>query len=114
MLLTSLDINADEFAARTGWHARPEGLCHGDVCVPAANVRTANGALNAHVLSEKLRMPLVHDEAHGIWALGPAAGGKALPSVEAPNITLIDRNGESFSMQSMRGRRMVMVAWASW
>jgi hypothetical protein len=114
MLLTSLDVDAEDFAARTGWHARPEGLCQGDVCVPAANVRTASGALSATVLSEKLRMPLVHDEAHRLWALGPPSGGKALASIEAPNITLIDRNGESFSMQSMRGRRMVMVAWASW
>jgi hypothetical protein len=114
MLLTSLDVNADEFAARTGWHARPEGLCHGDVCVPAPNVRKADGSLDANVLSQRLRMSLVHDDARGLWALGPPSGGKALASAEAPNVTLIDRNGESFSTNSMRGRRMVMIAWASW
>jgi hypothetical protein len=114
MLLTSLEVDADQFASRTGWHARPEGLCQGDECVPAPNVRNANGTLDAEMLSAKLNMPLIHDESRNLWALGPRAGGKALASAEAPNITLIDRNGESFSMASMRGRRMVMIAWASW
>ena len=34
MILTGLDITADEFRAGTGWEIKPEGACKGDVCVP--------------------------------------------------------------------------------
>ena len=28
-------VSPDEFAAGTGWTPKPEGLCRGEVCVPA-------------------------------------------------------------------------------
>jgi hypothetical protein len=114
MLLTSLSMDPLDFTARTGWTAKPQGLCQGDVCVPAPGSMRADGTLDATVISERLRMPLVHDEAHGLWALGPSSGGKALTTAVAPDPVLKDRNGDSFSLSSLRGRRVIMVAWASW
>jgi hypothetical protein len=114
MLLTSLSMDPLEFTARTGWTAEPRGLCQGDVCVPAPGAINADGTLDATIISERLGMPLVRDEAHGLWALGPASGGKALTTAVAPDPVLKDRNGDSFSLSSMRGRRVIMVAWASW
>ena len=35
MILTSLRTTAEEFAEATGWEAKPEGMCRGEVCVPA-------------------------------------------------------------------------------
>lgn len=114
MLLTSLSIDPLDFTARTGWSAKPQGLCQGDVCVPAPGSIKADGMLDATVISERLRMPLVHDETHSLWALGPASGGKALTTAVAPDPVLRDRNGDSFSLSLLRGRRVIMVAWASW
>ena len=34
MILDSLTVDPSDFAARTGWEAKPEGLCKGDRCVP--------------------------------------------------------------------------------
>jgi hypothetical protein len=115
MLLDALTVDPDLFARRTGWTAKPEGLCKGDVCVPAPGARRGDGSLDVTVVAERLRMPLVHDEAHGVWALGPSSGGRALTTVDAPDLTLplVDGSGE-WSMASQRGRRTVMVAWASW
>jgi cytochrome oxidase Cu insertion factor (SCO1/SenC/PrrC family) len=59
-------------------------------------------------------MPLVHDEAHGLWALGPESGGRALTTAVVPDITLPDRNGNPFSLSSLRGQKVLLVAWASW
>jgi hypothetical protein len=114
MLLTSLSMDPLDFTARTGWAAKPQGLCKGDVCVPAPGAIVADGTLDATVISKRLNMPLVHDEAHGLWALGPAGGGKALTTAVAPDPVLRDGNGDSFSLSSLRGRRVIMVAWASW
>jgi len=109
MLLERLEVDAAELAARTGWEIKPEGACKGDVCVPLPD-----GPLDARVLSERLGMALVADEQHGLWALGPESGGRALTSARMPDLELPDRHGRPFSLRSLRGTRIVMVAWASW
>jgi hypothetical protein len=110
VILESLTLSPDDLERRTGWSIRPEGACKGDVCVPLPD-----GALDARVLSERLRMPLVGDEAHGVWALGPESlGGRALTTAVVPDITLPDRNGEPFALRSLRGQKVFLLAWASW
>jgi hypothetical protein len=60
-------------------------------------------------------MALVHDERHGLRALGPSTvSGRALESVEVPDFTLPDIEGRPFRFGSLRGRKVVLVAWASW
>jgi hypothetical protein len=110
MLLDSLTVDPDEFAARTGWQAKPEGLCKGDVCVPMPS----SGSLDAAVLAERLGMPLLHDEVTGVWVLGPEGGGRALTTAVAPDLQLPDVHGEPFSLSSLRGRKVLIAAWASY
>ena len=98
---------------------KPEGLCKADRCVPASDCRlpSADGGpdlIDVRVLAERLGMALVHDEAHGLWALGPESGGHALLSAELPEISLPDRHGDPFSLSSLRGTKVLLVAWASW
>lgn len=115
MLLTEPAVAPDDLAARTGWVAKPEGLCLGPVCVPAPGARLPDGRLDATVVAERLGMPLVHDEAHGLWALGPAtATGRALTTAEVPDLELPDRDGNPFRLSSFHGRKVLLVAWASW
>lgn len=117
MLLESLDVNAGLFADRTGWQVKPEGACWADVCVPLPpTAHTGAGTLDVPSVADRLGMPLVHDEAHGVWALGPATvvNGRALPSAVAPELVLPDSNGNEFRLSSLRGTKVVLVAWASW
>jgi hypothetical protein len=114
VILDSLRVDAATFAARTGWDAKPEGLCKGDMCVPAPDATRGDGALDVTVLADRLRMPLVHDEEHGLWALGPESGGQALTSATAPELTLPDADGNPFRLSSLHGRKVLLVAWASW
>ena len=109
MILDRLEVERDALAARTGWEVKPEGACKGEMCVPLPD-----GPLDARVLSERLGMALVADEQHGLWALGPESGGRALASARMPDLELPDRHGRPFSLRSLRGTRIVMVAWASW
>ena len=109
MILDRLEVEPDALAARTGWEVKPEGACKGDMCVPLPD-----GPLDATVLSERLGMALVADETHGLWALGPESGGRALTTAKMPDLELPDRHGRPFSLRSLRGTRVVMVAWASW
>ena len=52
----------------------------------------------------------------GITAIGPAAGrGRVLESAAAPELVLPDiRTGEPFALSSLRGSKVVLVAWAPW
>ena len=114
MLLESLTVDATSFAAHSGWEAKPEGMCRGEVCVPAPGA-FSDGSLDVRVVAERLGMPLVHDEAHNIWALGPATlGGKALSTAVAADPVLITQTGEPFRLSSLRGRKVLFVAWSTY
>jgi hypothetical protein len=108
VIIDRLDAPPADLEQRTGWQIKPEGACRGEVCVP---LRKPFGVDD---LASRLGMPLVHDSQHGLWALGPEAGGHALRTAELPDITLPDRNGEDFSLRSLRGTKVFMIAWASW
>jgi hypothetical protein len=112
MILERLELTPQELERRTGWKLEPEGACKGDRCVPLA--RGEDGMLDARMLSERLGMELVHDADHDLWALGPESGAHALASADLPPITLPDRHGNPFSLDSLRGSKVLLVAWASW
>ena len=115
MILDVPWIRPDELERRTGWSIKPEGACKGELCVPLRGVRTQDGALDAEDLAERLGMALVHEPEHGLWALGPEAlAGRALLSAELPDITLPDRHGAPISLRSLRGTKLLLLAWASW
>jgi hypothetical protein len=101
-----------EFESRTGWQLKPEGACRGPVCVPLGLPLGAAG-IDLRVVAERLAMPLVHDEAAGLWALGPPAG-PALEGAMAPDLSLPDWRGATFSLSSLRGSKVLVVAWAPW
>src|ERR1700730_14336366 len=111
MILDRLDITAPEFERATGWAIKPEGACKGELCVPLADA--AASGFDVVAVSTRLGMPLVRDAEHGLWALGPETiGGRALASAEAPELVLPDLDGNQFRLSSLRGRKVVLVAWA--
>ena len=88
MILTSLEsVSANDFAEHTGWTPKPEGLCRGEVCVPAQGSLRDDGTIDIDIATARLGMPMVHDADHGVWALGSATlGGKALSTATAAEI----------------------------
>ncbi|MGD9797157.1 MAG: hypothetical protein AB7H43_13950 [Acidimicrobiia bacterium] len=115
MLLDRLSLRPDELLAATGWEVKPEGACKGDECVPLTGVEVgADGTIDVRGFAERMGMPLVSDEAHGLHALGPRAGGRVLDGVELPELQLDDFHGNAFDVASLRGRKVLLVAWASW
>ena len=111
MIVRSRTIDPDELARETGWRLEERGLCNGDECVPFA--REA-GSLDVHDVARSLGMPVVEDAATGLAALGPRSGGRALASATAPDLVLPDREGRPFALSSLRGQKVLLVAWAPW
>ena len=114
MILESLRVDPAEFERRTGWSIKPQGACKEERCVPLPSGGGMDGGIDARVLANRLGMPLVDDEPSGLWCLGPEAGGRRLTSARAPELVLPDVDGRPFSLASLRGTKVLLVAWASW
>jgi hypothetical protein len=114
MILQALSVTPDELERETGWELKPEGLCRGDRCVALPNGSGTDGRVDVTVVAERLGMPLVRDDRHELWALGPEAGDRVLSSAELPPIVLADVDGRPFDLGSLRGEKVLIAAWASW
>ena len=109
MILDRLDLSPDEIDRAFGWRLTPDGACKDDRCVPL------EGALpDVRGLAEALGMPIVHDAAHGLWSIGPESGGRTLASARMPPLVLPDLAGTPFDLASLRGSKVLLIAWASW
>ena len=107
MITSTLNMPAEEFAAGTGWEIKPEGACKGEVCVPLPDGYSATHA------AERLGMAVVSDDANSLIAFGPESlNGRALVTAEAPEVVLSDLDGNDFRLSSLRGKKVVIVAWA--
>ena len=108
-------VTAAEFAEGTGWEPKPEGLCRGEICVPAPGSLRDDGTVDLPAATARLGMPMVVDTVHDIAAIGPATiGGRALATAKAADPELLTRDGRPFRLSAFHGRKVLLVAWASY
>jgi hypothetical protein len=116
----ALWLSAREAEAATGWVPRAEGLCRGPVCVPLPPGRerefVRDGRVNVAALWRHLGRPVVHGARGQAWVLGQGARDRAaaLRSLQAPDFTLPDPSGRPHSLSEHRGKKVLLVTWASW
>src|SRR3954453_16625840 len=113
MITHQLAAAVGDFESATGWQLKPEGACKGDLCVPLPDGAVNDGNVVIDVVAPKLGMPVVHDAQRGLYALGPESiSGHALATAEAPELLLPDVDGNEFRLSSLRGQKVLLVAWA--
>ena len=112
MLLTTDRVERRAFELGTGWTLAPEGACRGDVCVPLAADGVGDAGVDVASIADRLGMPIVRHSG-ALAALGPATfGGHALATATAPDLVLPDLEGRPFDLASLRGEKVVLVAWS--
>lgn len=103
-----------------GWEWKDEGLCQGDVCIPVRDPAALRvGADESADLAELARLlgrPLAIDleERTAALAEAPADRSAQLASLEAPDFSLPDLDGKMHSLSEHRGKKVLLVAYASW
>ncbi len=112
MIFDSQHPSRETFERESGWSLRPEGACQGERCVPLD--RPAGDRVDVADIARQLGMPVVRDERHGLWSLGPQAGGRSLASARMPRLVLPDVAGRPFDLETLRGTKILLLAWASW
>ena len=110
-------ISAEALEGTLGWELRPEGLCQGLACVPVdQEALVGDAGVDLRVLADALKRPLVSDTKHVVAALGASHHdrGDALTSLKAPDFSLPDLDGRMHSLSDQRGKKVLLVAYASW
>ena len=104
----------------TGWERKPEGMCRGETCVPIPPGREAefldDGRIDVAAFWRHLGKPIAASEDADVWYLGESADehNEALLSLEAPDFTLPDFSGQPHSLHDFRGKKVLLITWASW
>jgi hypothetical protein len=72
--------------------------------------------LNLAALARQRNQPTVHDDAYAVWCFGEAVNARdnAWQSLQAPDFTLPDLDGQWHALAEYRGRKILLVSWASW
>jgi hypothetical protein len=110
-------VDADALGALSGWQLKPEGLCRDEMCVPVRDAElVVDGAVDVARFAAALARPVVVDPANAVVALGERSADRRGP-IEAgiaPDFTLPQLDGGSFTFSSLGRRKKLLLAWASW
>ena len=114
----TIRLTREALERATGWTLKPEGLCRGALCVPVrpgAALESADG-VDLAAVAAALGRPLALDSAERAAYLGVGASDRArtLAALEAPDFTLPDLDGRLHSLREHRGKKVLLVAYASW
>jgi hypothetical protein len=101
-----------------GIEIKPQGLCRGAVCVPirdTAALVTEDG-VDLATCADLLGCPLALDvDARAAYLGVPAPDrGRDLATLDAPDFTLPDLDGRLHSLSDYRGKKILLIAHASW
>ena len=111
-------LSAASLREALGWELKPQGLCKDERCVPIAapaDLVTGDG-IDLAGFAALLSRPFAQDAEARVGYLGTAAADRAaqLASLQAPDFTLPDLAGRLHSLSDFRGKKVLLVAYASW
>jgi hypothetical protein len=115
---SSVRIEPESLTEALGWRLEPRGLCRGSTCIPVRNPAELcnDEGIDIAALAQVLGRPLALDAEAGVAALGHSAAerGAQLDSLEAPDFALPDCDGRLHRLSQQRGKRVLLIAYASW
>lgn len=113
-----LGVSADDFARATGWVLKAEGLCKDETCVPVGDTAamTDGAAIDLAEFARVTERNMVIDASRNVVAIGEHAAKRAtlMATLDAPNFTLPDINGNLVSLSDFNKRKRLILAWSSW
>jgi hypothetical protein len=111
-------VPASDVRDALGWKLEPRGLCRDTACIPVPSdpsFATAAG-IDLAKLAAVLGRPLAVDGGERVAALAAAASdrGARLAALDAPDFRLPDLHGRVHSLAEHRGKKALLIAYASW
>jgi hypothetical protein len=101
-----------------GWDIHDGLLCNDAMCIPLADeaALTSADGIDLEGFARALDRALAVDVEERVAFLGASARERAqgLGSQQAPDFTLPDLVGRPHALAEHRGKKILLVAWASW
>ena len=111
-------VAPEHLEAALGWKLEPRGFCRGSECIPMGSRPglVSPGGVDLAAFAALLERPLALDADEGVAALAASAGERAarLASLAAPDFALPDLAGRVHRLSEHRGKKVLLIAYASW
>jgi hypothetical protein len=116
-------ISTTDLTRATRFELKPQGVCRDQLCFPVPKSRAAEFVrkdssktfFNLLAFAQLVNQPVARDEALATWYFGLRSDQReGLSSLQAPDFTLPDMAGKMRSLSDFRGKKVLLVTWASW
>jgi hypothetical protein len=115
-------VPVENVEAITGFKIKPEGMCVDDLCIP---IPADSGWLTDHAgakyfnltkFADKVDQVYAVDAENSVWSFTavPRAQTAPLMAGQAPDFALPDRTGKTVRLSDFRGKKVLIITWASW
>lgn len=107
-------VRAEDLPRINDFTLKPQGACRADMCIPVPKTLKSGPWFNLTGFAEKVHQASVHEG--GVWSFGemPAVRGDFYRSRTAPDFAVPDRKGRTVHLSDFRGKKVLVVTWASW
>ena len=112
----ALWIQKAELPSINGFELKPQGACRDEICIPVPRPMMNGTRFNLSAFAQRVGQRVVADPAMRVWSFGeiPVVRGAFLESRQAPEFAVPDRKGRLIRLSQFRGKKVLVVTWASW
>jgi len=116
-------ITTADLKRATRFEVKPQGVCRDELCFPLPKARQQEFVhktpsvtwFNMTAFAGLVHQPVAHDAALATWYFGLRSDQRQqLSSLQAPDFTLPDLQGKPHRLSDFRGKKILLVTWASW
>jgi hypothetical protein len=121
-------ITTTDLKRATRFEVKPQGVCRDELCFPlpkakqeafiqkdAGQSKSSLTWFNMTAFAQLVHQPVAHDATLSTWYFGLRADQRQqLSSLQAPDFTLPDLQGKLHRLSDFRGKKILLVTWASW
>ena len=116
-------ITTSDLKRATRFEVKPQGVCRDELCFPLPKARQQEFVhktppvtwFNMTAFAQLVHQPVAHNDAVATWYFGLRSDQRQqLSSLQAPDFTLPDLQGKLHRLSDFRGKKILLVTWASW
>jgi hypothetical protein len=120
---SQLWISIVDLKRATRFELKPQGVCRDELCFPLPKARqqeflhkdAGQSWFNLTAFAQLVHQPVAHDAALSTWYFGLRSDQRqVLSGLQAPDFTLPDLHGKPHRLSDLRGKKVLLVTWASW